>query len=304
MTEIVFNARKINELYVSNDYEELSEYFLNVLASLQKQAWNEQNAERSRFVNLFLKSFLYFFTQEDYQLSDEAGTRFIRFNTLIGNLAGMSVFETTDSHLELLRKQSANFVKILTLLNARSQAKFETAQFFKAQPKFATLWYTEYFGQFYGGTPTKTMYDNARRHVSSLGLRWEYADPNMSNFYFFPSYFAIEQEARLKNLYHRLVKPIMARAKIKNSPNQKSIAIVSASWVRTSAVYKSLAPYVEALRHDYDLTLVRLGSAPNRDDFDDTWFKQVKNVAIVGDQFQLNEILENDFALAYFPDIG
>jgi hypothetical protein len=96
----------------------------------------------------------------------------------------------------------------------------------------------------------------------------------------------------------------MAQARVKNTPNPKSIAIVTAGWTRTSAVYKSLAPYVEALRHDYDLTLVRLGNYAGSDNFDKSWFKAIKSVSIAGDQFQLQEILENDFSLVYYPDIG
>jgi len=302
--EISFNPLRAAELYQAQNYPALSNYFLEILQFLEKQAWSELNAERSRFVNIFMKHFLFFFSQEDYVLGDEEGECFIRANSLISNLAAMSVFKTTDVWLELIRNQQANFVKVLALLNARCTSRFEIAPFFEAHPKFATLWYTKYFDLFYGGTPTKTIYENALRHVAGADSRWEYSGPDMSNFYFFPTYFAMDQEAGLKKLYHGLVKPIMAQAKITNKPNPKSIAIVTAGWVRTSAVYKSLAPYVEALRHDYDLTLVILGNYGGSDNFDKSWFKTIKNISISGKEFKLQDILENDFSLVYYPDIG
>ena len=301
---ITFDSRHANGLYASGNYDELSDYFLNALDSLHKLAWDVPTQEQIRFVDIFLKTFFHLFTQENYLLNDISGERFIRNNTLISNLAAISSFVNTDPWLELIRHQQANFVKILTLLNARCKSRFKIAPFFTAHPKFATLWYTEYFELFHGGTPTKTIYENALRHVAEADPRWEYSGPSMSGFYFFPTYFAIDQEARLKKLFHDLVKPIMDKAKIKNNPNPRSIAIVTARWTKTSAVYKVLSPFVESLRHDFDLTLVRVGNYGGADNFDKSWFKAIKNIGISGSEFNLGDILENDFSLAYFPDIG
>ena len=300
-----FEPATATKLYYAGQHAELSDYFLGFLEKCAGQSWLGFAPEDQRRLAAFLKTFLYLFTQENYLLSDVHGERFVRLNPLISNLLAMSPFKTTDPWLQVLRMQQANFIKILTLLNPRCETQFDIDQLFQARPDFATLWYIKYYDFFYGGTPSKLILENGTRHVEAAPKQLRYVGPAMSNFYFFPTYFAAEKEAGIKRVYHELVKPIMNQAKVNNRPNKRSIAIVSGRWNRTSAVYRSLAPFVEALRGDYDLTLVCLGTNDKtKPILNREWFKDVRYVYFNGNQLDVTEVLENDFALAYFMDVG
>ena len=304
--ELVFDPQRAITLYQSGNYPDLTKYFLDVLAAFRDADWRELTPDRSHFVNRFLAHFGALFTQQDYVIAEEYVARFVSFAPVISNMAAMSCFRTTDPWLEILRYQKANLVKILTLLNARSRSRFSAADIFTADPQCASIWYRTYFEVFHCGAPTITLWNNGREHIDRADPRFSYIGSATGDFYFFLSYLALEKEAGLKRLYHNVVRPRMGQATVQSHPNPKSIAIVTARWNKTSAVYKSLAPFVEALRDDYELTLVRLVGAGygTNENFDKSWFKAIRNVTAIGDKFDLTEISKNDFSLTYFPDIG
>ena len=304
-TEINFDARRAMQLYVAGEHDALSAYLLDILGKLKELRWPVMTPAVQRFVNAFVTSFGALFTQQDYVLSDQDAIRFISFNPDIANLVALSPMATTDQWLEILRDQKANFAKILTLLNARCGSTFAVEDIYSAERSAASTWYQVYFELFHTGMPTKVMWDNARRHLEQADSRAVYVGPLTGHEYFFLSYIDFVHEARLKQVYHRLVKPVMAGIKVVNRPNPRSIAIVTGRWTRTSAVYKSLAPFVEALKDRFDLTLVNLrGPYHYGLDFDKSWFKSIRTVSRAGANLDASEILDNDFACAYFPDVG
>lgn len=300
-----FSCSRAMSMYQAGHATDLSEYFLDFLEGSKNRVWRKLSPGHGQRIADFLKTFLYIFTQEDYVVSDVHGVRFINCNPVIANLAAMSPFRTTDPWLEVLRPQTANFVKILTLLNARCSAKFSVDSLFSTNPDWASYWFVNYFMLFFGGTPTRLMWENGVKQVEYGAPHLKYIGPLTGDLYFFPSYFAVEQESKLKRVFHSLAAPIMGRTVMKSRPNRKSIAIVSGRWNRTTAVFTSLAPLVGSLRGEYDLTLVRLGNrGADQDIAHPEWFGKIRNVAIEDLTFSLSEILENDFGLAYFPDIG
>lgn len=307
MTESIegidFRPERAMQLYREGDHDELCDYLLSTLGVISSRVWTRMTPERTAFVNSFLNHFGYLFTQPDFTLSTKQSIAFVRRNLIIANLAAVSAFETTDIWLKLVLGQRKNIGKILTLYNARCHTRFKAEALFNAAGGLASLWYSIYFDVFRAGTLTERLWNNARNHVASMDRRWRYIGPITGHFYFFTSYFALESEYRLKRFFHQNMGDAIKAPEIRSRPNPKRIAIVSARWQRTSAVYKSLAPYVHALLPDYELTLVRLGRRKN-DNFELDWFKDIRHIDLVDGAFDLEEIRDNDFALAYFPDIG
>jgi hypothetical protein len=92
-----------------------------------------------------------------------------------------------------------------------------------------------------------------------------------------------------------------------NTPNPKSIAIITNKWHRNHAVYKSQSTLVEQLCDDYKLTLIWTGK---KEDMPSTtvtdYFDKVVNCYFTprGELIIPPELKTNDFQVAYFPDIG
>jgi len=300
--EPAFTPAEARRFFHEKKWDALSFLFLEVLGLFDSNNYVQTPPRVKRYIDEFMETFLYLFTQEEYVIPERFVPAFIRHNRVISNLAAISAFKNTDAHLELLRNRKSNFVKILALLSARSSARFDSKTFFEAQPYYASLWYAIYFNM-QGGAPTALMHENILRHMRELDDRYQYIDPLLTFYpYTIASYFDTGLDRPQKQKINDLIKPLFKGVTVNNTPDKKSIAIITARWTPTSAVYKSCARFIKALKDDYDLTLVQLYRP--QDNFDKSWFKEVKVVAFKDNKLDLSPILNNDFALAYFPDVG
>jgi predicted O-linked N-acetylglucosamine transferase (SPINDLY family) len=73
-------------------------------------------------------------------------------------------------------------------------------------------------------------------------------------------------------------------------------------WFKRQSVYRSQQPFLAELAKDHDLLLVQLGR--ERNDFDTSLFKEVRHYDASKDASDIKSLQDNDFAMAYYPDIG
>ncbi|MBD0390762.1 MAG: hypothetical protein ICV54_30785, partial [Nostoc sp. C3-bin3] len=64
------NHTELLKLYLSQEYDQLSEKFIQVLEHFENKTYFNLDSNAQYFINAFLKNFLYLFTQPDYALSD------------------------------------------------------------------------------------------------------------------------------------------------------------------------------------------------------------------------------------------
>lgn len=128
------NPKELLNLFINEEYDQLSEKFISVLEHFERVTYFELASNAQYFINVFVENFLYLFTQPEYVLSDRYTLRFIQLNSTISNLVAMSSFKTTDAYLEILKNQSYNFIKFLTLYSARNTVKIEYKLLFDANP--------------------------------------------------------------------------------------------------------------------------------------------------------------------------
>jgi Glycosyl transferase family 41 len=303
LENIQFNPLDLLEYYHSQNYDRVSEHLLEILGHFERVTYLELTTESKYFVNAFVKSFLYIFTQPDYILSDRHGLSFIQFNLIISNLVAISDFGTTDPYLELLQFQPQNFVKILTLYSARNSFIVDRKLLFDTNIELASIWYSAYFETYRSGLVNSTVYRNLREHLL-------YEDDRLTDFhqiddlYFGATYIDGDRDCILKKKINRSIKnsQFIKNVRIDNYPKPKKIAIISAFWFAEHSVYRILSTCIAALKDSYDLTLIHLG---DRDfQIDTKYFSEVKYIQIQNGQFDLGSIQTNEFAAIYFPDIG
>lgn len=297
-----FNSRELIELYAARRFDDLSEKFLAVLDHFEKATYAVWSPQQQHYVNGFVKHFLYLFTQPDYVISERHVRPFLRHNLVISNLVAASSFRTTDAYLELLRLEDAgSFRKALVLYSARNSVKFDRRRFFDVDPVLASLWYSSFCQIYYSGLISEPVCRHLREH-------YEYRDDRLMLTY-------APQEAFFGSTYvdgecDRLIKPVVNLAfqhlarqhRIRNTPNPRKIAVLSGVWTAHHSVYRNYAHYVRALRDKYHLTFFQLGDFGLK--VDDSMFDEVRPIGNAGGGIDVSSVIENDFQVVYFPDIG
>lgn len=298
-----FNPQQLITIYSNQEYDELSDIFLEIIWHFAENTYFTISPEDQYFIDAFVKNFLYFFTQSDYIIGDTYTLKFIQFNPTIANLVAMSNFKNTDGYLEILKNQPNNFVKILTLYSARNNVNFDRNLLFNANPSLACLWYTHFLGLYKSALVNKTAYYSLREHLS-------YRHENLNIFYniseicFGATYIDENKDHEIKYKLNQTIQEssFCQNAQIINKPDHKKIAIITSLWFNQHSVYRILAEFVNSLKSDYDLTLVHLGGVRNNLDIEG--FKGIKYVFFENGSLNIDAIAENDFQLIFYPDIG
>lgn len=297
------NPRDLLELYRHQEYDQLSEIFLRVLEHFNNKTYYSLDISLRYFINVFVKNFLYLFTQPEYILSDRHVNLFIKHNLTISNLVAISSFKTTDAYLQILNDQPRNFAKLLSLYSARNTVKFDKQALFNANPQLACLWYSCFCESYRSAVINQEAYQNLREHITYTDdkLRDFY---NIDDIYFGASYIDGDRDRDIKNRINQSIKnsPFATTAQIQNNPKPKKIAVITSLWFSQHSVYRILSEFIESLKDDYELTLVHLGEI--RNNIDIGFFKEIRYVYAKDGYLNIDAIRENDFAAVFYPDIG
>jgi Glycosyl transferase family 41 len=297
------NEKALLEKYFSKEYDQLSEFFILVLEHFEKVLYLELSPELERTIDIFLKHFLYILTQQDYVIGDRYITRFIQLNPTISNLVAISSFGTTDPYLKILENQANNFVKVLTLYSARNTHKFDRTLLFKAESNLASLWYSAYAGIYRCALVNAKARQNLRDHLAHADENHK-AWHNISDIYFGATYIDHDLDRHVKQRINQSIQARFAAEGVhcQNTPNPKKIAIATSMWFPNHSVYRTLFGLVDSLRSEYDLTLIHLGNI--RNDLDISLFNRAKYVYFEHGSLNISSILNNDFQVIYYPDVG
>jgi predicted O-linked N-acetylglucosamine transferase (SPINDLY family) len=308
---VSMNPRRLLELYLEGRHGEIAAEFVRVLAFLDGFSYTEFSAESQVALDLVVEHLLYFFTKPDFILDDLATENLIRLSPVISNVVAISSFRNTDAQLEVIRRQPNNLLRILPLLSVRNRARFDYAEMFRLQPAWTSLWYTMYF-QSAEAPVTELILDNLTRHVRHLDPNLSYIGPEITYAFSFSTYIDIEADRPLKEGLNKLIRAVLSGVKVTNRSAERTkiigptrrrrIAVITGRWVPTSSVYKAMYSLVAALRENYDLTLVEL--IEHKPNTDRKLFDDVRLVRIADRKLECGAILDNDFDLAFYPDLG
>ena len=301
--ELQINPRELLDLYLKKEYNQLSEKFISVLSHFENTTYLKRTNNLQHFINIFVKTFLYLFTQPDYLLPDRYVVRFIQLNPTISNLVAISSHKTTDAYLEILKNQTHNFAKLLVLYSSRNTFQINYQLFFDAHPQFACLWYSYFFETYYSALINKEAYRKLKDHLKFDDVRLkDFYD--ITEVYLGASYIDNSVNQKIKSKLNQAIKrsPFCQIANIKNKPNTKKIAIVTSWGLSHKSVEYNLSEIVKSLNKDYDLTLINLGK--NKQEIDPSLFNNIEYVNFQEGSLNLKSIQENNFAIAYYPNLG
>lgn len=298
-----FDGDLLLAAYRDRDFAAMTQMFMAVLDHLREHTYEAADFATIHALNSFAKHFLYFFTQEDFVPTDADLAVFIARNAVIANLAAMTEFGSTDAFVRILLGQPRNFTKILALYSPRNRVHIDPRLIFNTNPSLATKWYFACLENYRSDCADRATLDKLRQHV-------RYEDDRMTgelgathHTYFGATYIDYEHDYLVKQRINRLFQSTpLCRRRVTNTPRPRRIAVITSMWWPRQSVYRSQAPFIEALARDHELVLVHLGR--QRPDLDIRHFAEVRRYDASRDAGDLSAVDPNDFALAYFPDIG
>lgn len=300
----VLNPHNLLTLYLNQKNDELSDEFIRVLEHFERVVNLSIPPDLQHFIDIFIKNFLYLFTQPDYYISDRHALRFIQLNPVIANLTAISHLETTDFYLRILKNQKKNFIKLLALYSPRNTIRLDYKEFFDTNPELASQWYSYYIELYLSALVSPTAHENLKHHINY------YADPRLANFaniadvYFGATYIDHENDRNIKNRLNMAIQnsPFCRNAVINNTPNPKKIAVITSMWHERHSVYRTLSEFVSSLADSYELTLIYLGR--NRPELNIRAFSRIVYLDSSKGALNLTPIKNNDYMVVYFPDVG
>ena len=250
----------------------------------------------------FTKAFLTLFTDADFIVPNEHRTEYVRLNETISNLVALSQFRTTDAFLEMLGPVPVNLVKFLTLCSARNQIKLDRKAFFDVDPALACTWFGAYAEIYRTGLLNPVVWFNLKNHFAFEDDRLDVQFLPMTS-YFASTYVGDDLDRVVRAAINRSWRSVSGQLQswVKNRPDRKKIGILSSGWTPSHSAYRITKAFVEALK-GYHLTFVPLGS---RTGLDFGLFDEVKTLAVNRDGVvNVRGVLENDYSLVYYPEVG
>jgi hypothetical protein len=305
MSEFSFQSRQLWQAYLAEEYDTLSELLLLGWNHFEQNTYLSLDPNQRHAIDTWVGNFLWLFCQPDYILSDRYIPIFIRLNLIIANVVAISSFGNTDAHLQILLAQPSNFAKLLTLYSARNQVKIERAKIFNASPELACLWYSCYLQGYRSMLANPVSYGNLREHLAFVNTT---ESESLTEFYhlddliFGATYIDPERDRFLKQKINQIIQQSQKDEPIRNFPNPQKIAIVTSLWFPQHSVYRILSKYVDALKSEYELTLIHLGEVRNNLQIEG--FKSIRYVYFKNGVLDIEALRQNEFMVIFYPDVG
>jgi hypothetical protein len=289
------------QLYLAGEHDQLSTEFLDVLRFYSDTFYVLPDPVALAALVRFLKTFLTLFTQPDYVIAEPFVPRFLRHNYLISNLVAMTPLRNTDAFLELLRHEPRNLIKILTLYSARNTVHFDRGRLFEAHPQAASQWYN----CFCNGYLTAFVRDEVARHFAE---HLAHHDPRMTLVlemqepYYGSTYLDGAIDREVKPFLNQVVRRSIPQLRCANHPDPRKIAVFSDMWFPGHSVYRNYSAYVRELRKDFHLTFFSIHRAV--EELDAGLFDEAHRLEWQNNVLRIDRLQNNNFMVAYFPDIG
>lgn len=283
------------------NYREFTQRFKAVMGVVRAQNMQVFIGDDQKYFTELFDLWFTVLEKPSFQLEDGDEALFT-FNGNITNLLAVTPHRNGDACIKKIIDQPGNMAKLLLLYSPRSQLQIPVAPLFEANPVLASLWYSCLWN-WADSYVHPAVTENYNYFLDNVDPRFEPFDSDLICGYFRCTYVNNERDRVLKRVFNQAIRKYCSQVRIRNNPNPKAIAVVSAYWNGRHAVYRAFAPYVEELARNYDLTLVNL-APPGRRQPETSLFKAVHTIEASPMAINVQPILENDFQLAYFPDIG
>lgn len=297
---ISFDSKEWLELLARGDHRTLTLKLIAGIEALSKMIVLEHDAATQTQYDNIANLVLFVIAHPAFQVLGDLAERFIRLNHAISSFVSCTHFKTTDAHLEAVRHQQANFVKVLALYSPRNSATFDSARFFELEPALSSVWYSQYAQLAFSSVSSEVIRQRLATHFQNPPTQLV-PHKGMQEPYFASTYVDGTCERPIKMRINERIQHATAGVTIRNTPDPRKIAVVTRNWQKNHSVYRICSQWVAALRPHYHLTLVQCGEKRNTDV---AAFDSVITLGAGGMPSDVAPLFTNDFQAIIYPDVG
>lgn len=293
-------GKELASLYANGHYEGLLDHICKWLQGFAQTQIKEITPVLQRSFDTNAETLGYFLSRTDLNFKQSSLLRLLKNHQAFSNIFANSCYGNADQWIKPRMNNNKISVLYLPLLQVRNSLAINRSDLFKQNNSLSSEWY----GQYLFGVRSfinKNALLNLKEHLSFWDPRMEFC-LSMSNGYMRSTYIDPALDRLWKSNFNNLVKQKFSFSGILNKPNPKSIAVLTARWANVHPTYKNRLPLFEALAERFDLTLVHLG--PERKDIDTRLFKKVVRAGFHNGRINSPELFNNNFSMAFYPDIG
>lgn len=291
------------------EYSKIASAITQFLIYFESNHYTSYSSEDVAQFDEFMTMLILSMSDEKFMVTRNEYVNLVMVGHFLSSIAAVSSYKTTDVILHTLMRQQNNLPKILMAQNARCELQIPPRELFNLDPSLSSIWYSNYMLTI--SQPTQRTLENQYKHLHDVDDRWIPLNHFVSSIYFTCTYFAPDNVREVKRVLNTSLKKVIERnglLKITNNPNPNKIAIITGKWHRNHAVYKSASPLVNQLLDHYDVTLYHVGKPEEVPDlFMTEGFSKVEYLWFddaTGEPHIPESLLNNDYQMIYYPDIG
>ena len=293
------------KLYLNHEYDLLTEKVITKIFEIEKSCVWRLSTEQLQKLDLFVSTLFFVFLMDDYTVDEKYWKQLITLNATTANIISASSFKTADSVIPSILGYKNNLGKLLFLWSSRSSLTPDYKALFSTNSFLASYWYTAYLNGYVSSCADELGFGNLKKHLVNCPDHLDSFSFAHRSTAFVSTYIDIDLDKYVKQRVNNLMQYYLSSAegRIHNVPNKRKIAVLTANWIPGHSVYRNQYPYLKELSKSFDLTLISF-SANNKNE-DLSLFKDVKRISIVSeDSINISSILNNDYMIAYYPDVG
>lgn len=266
-------------------------------------------------INNFITQFENEFIKPDFYIENDLVESFLTFNHVITNLFYICN-KTTDN---LIRKLSSNdekirpldvqsAIKILSIFSGFNTITLDYEFLFEKYNFLTSYWYFQILNNRVFTNNNYVL--KIKEHLENIKYLKDpiaFSKASISS-YFSITYLSPEHEKILKEKINSFAKTIFSNQKYKstkfdkpNNSNKKKIAIISNFLYGNHAINRCFFNYIKDLSINHDLTLICSGDIQK---VDISIFKSIINIDLSSDGKLLSKLVNNDFDIVFFPEVG
>lgn len=304
----VINPAAWQALLQQGRCRELTQQIIAVLEWFGANTQSRLDPQQQQQIDGLMELLLAIFSQKAFQVHDDLAVPLVLMNRPLANMAAMSKYQTTDACLAGVleaaqQSQGAEqWAKVLALYSARNQ-RVDVRQAFADCPALAAAWYVQYAGAYRAGLANKRVSENLRAHFAETPADLPVM-PGLQEVFFGSTYVDPAGDQMVKQRVNASLRRQFAAIsgrRPSRQPNPKKIAVLSAYWNGVHSIYRTTFDFVQALKGHYHLTLCNLGG---HFPAEASLFDEVRVLPSRGGVPDPGSLLDNDFALLFYPDVG
>lgn len=297
---MLIDQRALMSAYSTGSYAAGVIQICEFLDKFQNTSFESLTQEQAAQLDLSVEAIVYYLTRAEFSVSRDNFLRILSKQSPFTHLVGASSYDNTEAVVgSIFRKSVQSLPGILMHIN-RNPTVPAREKFFDLDSQIATEWYGGYFS----ATRTfinETVHENLCEHLIFWDERITLTS-TISNAYMRSTYIDHTKDRLWRERFNKLALKNLKNVQVRNKPSNKRIALVTGRWAPQHPTYKNRIPIIRELAKHFDLTLVHCG--PDRPDLALECFSDVRKVKLANGQFDLKQVLENDFGVVYYPDIG